>query len=201
MTPPKASFQPLSGPRALRAFGERRALAGGIHRTLSWLIATPPSQVYSRRGGGRGLAPVAATVATPVDPGPRSPSLTSAVTGVLLTLHVYVSRRFWQSASAWEVYTYRRTLGKYPYRLSPVFWHISHNISRYMVRLHPKNQANIAIYLYASRHTTAVSQVYCNYSRTDTYFSSNCSRQNAPEYTHSVTDHSLCAHTHTFSQS
>ena len=81
------------------------------------------------------------------------------------------------------------------------FWHISHNISRYMVRLHPKNQANIAIYLYASRHTTAVSQVYCNYSRTDTYFSSNCSRQNAPEYTHSVTDHSLCAHTHTFSQS
>ena len=100
MTPPKASFQPLSGPRALRAFGERRALAGGIHRTLSWLIATPPSQVYSRRGGGRGLAPVAATVATPVDPGPRSPSLTSAVTGILLTLHVCVSRRFWQSASA-----------------------------------------------------------------------------------------------------
>ena len=52
------------------------------------------------------------------------------------------------AAATWVVYTYRRIFGIYPYRLSPAFWHISHNISRYMVRFQPQNQANIAIYAY-----------------------------------------------------
>ena len=56
-------------------------------------------------------------------------------------------------ACAWHLHTYLRFSSIYPYRLLPIFLHISHNISRYMVGVQIQKQANIAIY--ARRPTKA----------------------------------------------
>ena len=55
--------------------------------------------------------------------------------------------------------TYGRFSSIYPYRLLPIFLHISHNISRYMVGVQLQKQANIVIYPVCSHNARPCSEV------------------------------------------